>query len=151
MNTCRAAFRALLAAAFISARAGEPISIPQLCATDLTRQHPDWKVYEPDPEYTKEHPQLGDTLVPLVSDDFDSDGRADVALLAMFQWHPPKDQRLRKSVQVFACLSSRGNRLISVSHVASADSEYGLEVANSTPEKGGFNDPKRGNTKGIVW
>jgi len=110
------------------AQAEEP-DLPQACAAQLSAAHADWKPYEPDDRNAPRYKGFSPRTV--VSADLDSDGLADVAVLAMFQQqHPVLGPE--KGVAVFACLSTRKSELIQVSHIATGDSEFKLEAVDSS-------------------
>jgi hypothetical protein len=104
------------------------IVLPAACAAALNIKHPDWKPYAPDdsnaPRYKGFLPRT------IVSVDLDSDGIADVAVLAMFQQQHPV-LGITKGVRIFACLSSRKYELTEVGHIATEDSLFELEAVDS--------------------
>jgi hypothetical protein len=129
------------------ALAQEPV-LPQPCAAQLSVARPGWMPYAPDdpnaPRYKGYSPKT------IVSADLDSDGLADVAILAMFQQqHPVLGPA--KGVAVFACLSSRKNELVQVSHIATGDSEFQLEAADSTKKEKLRDPPDHNPSWGLIW
>ena len=124
-------------------------ALPAACDAELTAKHAGWKPYEPDnrnaPRYKGFSPKT------IVSADLDSDGVADMAVLAMFQQqHPVLGPT--KGVGVFACLSTRKYSLIDVSHVATGDSLFELEAVDLTRKDKLRDPPVAGLVKwGLIW